>query len=129
MLIDTQRHDVFFSGLKVIPKPDVYWNLTDATALSISSLPDVQVYGSLTQFSVGSFGKQVLKRVLFAYLKNIMSCILLVFYVSLAHGQTTTPDPNTPAPSAPAVAMPAAPQGPTDVTVGVYINDIQQLDL
>jgi hypothetical protein len=33
------------------------------------------------------------------------------------------------APAAPEVTAPAAPAGPTDVTIGVYINDIQQLDL
>ena len=33
-----------------------------------------------------------------------------------------------PAPAAPA-EIPAAPTGPTEITVGIYINDIQQLDL
>jgi Neurotransmitter-gated ion-channel transmembrane region len=32
-------------------------------------------------------------------------------------------------PTAPAAEQPTAPQSPTEVTVGVYINDIQQLDL
>ena len=43
----------------------------------------------------------------------------------LAWAQEQAPAPETP----PATQAPAAPSGPNEVTVGVYVNDIQQLDL
>jgi hypothetical protein len=44
-----------------------------------------------------------------------------------AAAPAAAPDPAAAAPAA--EAIPAAPTGPNEVTVGVYINDIQQLDL
>jgi hypothetical protein len=64
-----------------------------------------------------------------------MKVLLLAFAVlalclsslaALAQEQTPPAAPDAPA-AAPAPA--ATPSGPTDVTIGVYVNDIQQLDL
>ena len=56
--------------------------------------------------------------------RNLILSLIAWFAVSAALAQDAA------APAAPAqTAMPAAPAGPNEVTIGVYVNDIQQLDL
>jgi Neurotransmitter-gated ion-channel transmembrane region len=51
----------------------------------------------------------------------------LLAFTALAQDAATPAAPD--APAAPAANVPAAPTGPNEVTVGIYVNDIQQLDL
>jgi Neurotransmitter-gated ion-channel transmembrane region len=53
----------------------------------------------------------------------------LFAFVAVAQEATPAPPETPAAPAAPVEAIPAAPSGPNEVTVGVYVNDIQQLDL
>ena len=69
--------------------------------------------------------------------RRLFFALLLCLMAAPALAQDAAPpaDPAAPAPADPAApeaaaeAIPAAPTGPNEVTVGVYINDIQQLDL
>jgi Neurotransmitter-gated ion-channel transmembrane region len=51
----------------------------------------------------------------------------LLAFTAFAQDAATPAAPD--APAAPAANVPAAPTGPNEVTVGIYVNDIQQLDL
>jgi hypothetical protein len=58
------------------------------------------------------------------YLAALLTCMVLISCSIIAVAQ------DQPAPPAPAAAPGAAtPAAPTEVTIGVYVNDIQQLDL
>jgi Neurotransmitter-gated ion-channel transmembrane region len=66
------------------------------------------------------------------FVRRLMILVLLCVMAAPAMAQdAVAPAPATePAdPAAAPEAVPAAPSGPNEVTVGVYVNDIQQLDL
>jgi hypothetical protein len=72
---------------------------------------------------------QAVKRFLAPAL-GLAGLALTVFAVLPAQGQQPAPPAETPAPvTAPALAAAAPASGPAEVKVGIYINDIQSIDL
>jgi hypothetical protein len=62
-------------------------------------------------------------------LRKASLALILWVIASIAFAQDAITPAAPETPSAPAENVPAAPSGPNEVTVGVYVNDIQQLDL
>jgi Neurotransmitter-gated ion-channel transmembrane region len=62
-------------------------------------------------------------------IRLIFLAMVLIALPFSAFAQDTVEPATTEEPAAAPEAMPAAPTGPNEVTVGVYVNDIQQLDL
>jgi hypothetical protein len=61
------------------------------------------------------------------FVRRLTLAVLLIFICAPAMAQDAAAPATDPAAAAPE-AVPAAPSGPNEVTVGVYVNDIQQLD-
>src|SRR5690349_15485890 len=72
---------------------------------------------------------QALKRFL-APVLGLAGLAVMALVTLPAQGQPPAPAPETPAPvAAPVAASAPTPSGPADVKIGMYINDIQSIDL